>query len=222
MRDTSPAPSRLALAPKRDSVEVTFGRRCGPARNAALFAPLPASSILLNHPCKPRSACIRRTSTSKCSGRDRRRRARGCARARRARSRRACARRRRRHVPWWRAVARAGPSVVDTEEAAVVICVTANLQLTGWLTAMQLDVTGFALLLEHEGVPRRDFADRDWDRAEQPYPLRGTPDAPRQGAVDIRMSSSSAHRGGRPAQMSKLVSRARVSPSCATTTAARH
>jgi hypothetical protein len=67
----------------------------------------------------------------------------------------------------------------------VVICVTANLQLTGWLTAMQLDVTGFALLLEHEGVPRRDFADRDWDRAEQPYPLRGTPDAPRQGAVDI-------------------------------------
>lgn len=35
------------------------------------------------------------------------------------------------------------------------------------------------------GRPRRDFADRDWDRAEQPYPLRGTPDAPRQGAVDI-------------------------------------
>ncbi len=31
-----------------------------------------------------------------------------------------------------------------------MIGVTANLQLTGWLTAKQLDVTAFALRLEHE------------------------------------------------------------------------
>ncbi|KGS74138.1 translesion DNA synthesis-associated protein ImuA [Burkholderia pseudomallei] len=47
-RDASPAPLRLALAPKRDGVDVTFVKRRGPARDTPLFVPLSPSPILLN------------------------------------------------------------------------------------------------------------------------------------------------------------------------------
>ena len=47
-RDASPAPLRLALAPKRDGIDVTFVKRRGPARDTPLFVPLPPSPILLN------------------------------------------------------------------------------------------------------------------------------------------------------------------------------
>ncbi|PEH40446.1 cell division protein [Burkholderia gladioli] len=47
-RDASPAPLRLALAPKRDGVNVTFVKRRGPARDTPLFVPLSPSPILLN------------------------------------------------------------------------------------------------------------------------------------------------------------------------------
>ncbi|MDI9695338.1 translesion DNA synthesis-associated protein ImuA [Burkholderia cenocepacia] len=47
-RDASPAPLRLALAPKRDGIDVTFVKRRGPARDTPLFVPLSPSPILLN------------------------------------------------------------------------------------------------------------------------------------------------------------------------------
>ncbi|MBN3785505.1 translesion DNA synthesis-associated protein ImuA [Burkholderia sp. Ac-20353] len=47
-RDASPAPLRLALAPKRDGVVVTFVKRRGPQRDTPLFVPLSPSPILLN------------------------------------------------------------------------------------------------------------------------------------------------------------------------------
>ncbi|WP_321959293.1 translesion DNA synthesis-associated protein ImuA [Burkholderia cenocepacia] len=47
-RDASPAPLRLALAPRRDGVDVTFVKRRGPARDTPLFVPLSPSPILLN------------------------------------------------------------------------------------------------------------------------------------------------------------------------------
>ncbi|WP_420213510.1 translesion DNA synthesis-associated protein ImuA (plasmid) [Burkholderia aenigmatica] len=47
-RDASPAPLRLALAPKRDGIDVTFLKRRGPARDTPLFVPLSPSPILLN------------------------------------------------------------------------------------------------------------------------------------------------------------------------------
>ncbi|RQQ88733.1 translesion DNA synthesis-associated protein ImuA [Burkholderia stagnalis] len=47
-RDASPAPLRLALAPTRDGVEVTFVKRRGPQRESPLFVSLPPSPILLN------------------------------------------------------------------------------------------------------------------------------------------------------------------------------
>ncbi|AKM05440.1 translesion DNA synthesis-associated protein ImuA [Burkholderia pyrrocinia] len=47
-RDASPAPLRLALAPKRDGIDVTFVKRRGPARDTPLFVPLTPSPILLN------------------------------------------------------------------------------------------------------------------------------------------------------------------------------
>ncbi|MBY4672284.1 translesion DNA synthesis-associated protein ImuA [Burkholderia multivorans] len=47
-RDASPAPLRLALAPKRDGIEITFVKRRGPARDTPLFVPLSPSPILLN------------------------------------------------------------------------------------------------------------------------------------------------------------------------------
>ncbi|KKI35111.1 cell division protein [Burkholderia vietnamiensis] len=46
--DPSPAPLRLALAPKRDGVDVTFLKRRGLMRDAPLFVPLSPSPILLN------------------------------------------------------------------------------------------------------------------------------------------------------------------------------
>ncbi|VWD31033.1 cell division protein [Burkholderia contaminans] len=48
-RDASPAPLRLALAPKHDGVDVTFVKRRGPARDTPLFVALSPSPILLNH-----------------------------------------------------------------------------------------------------------------------------------------------------------------------------
>ncbi|WP_261530852.1 translesion DNA synthesis-associated protein ImuA [Burkholderia multivorans] len=47
-RDASPAPLRLALAPKRDGVDVTFVKRRGPQLDTPLFVPLSPSPILLN------------------------------------------------------------------------------------------------------------------------------------------------------------------------------
>ncbi|WP_175857343.1 translesion DNA synthesis-associated protein ImuA [Burkholderia anthina] len=47
-RDPSPAPLRLALAPKRDGVDVTFLKRRGLVRDTPLFVPLSPSPILLN------------------------------------------------------------------------------------------------------------------------------------------------------------------------------
>ncbi|WP_396334119.1 translesion DNA synthesis-associated protein ImuA [Burkholderia anthina] len=47
-RDASPAPLRLALAPRRDGIEVRFVKRRGPARDTPLFVPLSPSPILLN------------------------------------------------------------------------------------------------------------------------------------------------------------------------------
>ncbi|KWF21170.1 translesion DNA synthesis-associated protein ImuA [Burkholderia pseudomultivorans] len=47
-RDASPAPLRLALAPRRDGAEVMFVKRRGPARDTPLFVPLSPSPILLN------------------------------------------------------------------------------------------------------------------------------------------------------------------------------
>ncbi|MEB2507349.1 cell division protein, partial [Burkholderia sp. BCCIQ07D] len=38
----------LALAPKRDGIDVTFVKRRGPARDTPLFVPLSPSPILLN------------------------------------------------------------------------------------------------------------------------------------------------------------------------------
>lgn len=47
-RDASPAPLRLALAPTRGGVDVTFVKRRGPARDTPLFVPLSPSPILLS------------------------------------------------------------------------------------------------------------------------------------------------------------------------------
>ncbi|RXV64134.1 translesion DNA synthesis-associated protein ImuA [Burkholderia stabilis] len=47
-RDPSPAPLRLALAPKRDGVDVTFVKCRGQTRDTPLFVPLSPSPILLN------------------------------------------------------------------------------------------------------------------------------------------------------------------------------
>ncbi|MCR4470145.1 translesion DNA synthesis-associated protein ImuA [Burkholderia sp. SCN-KJ] len=47
-RDASPAPLRIALAPRRDGVDITFVKRRGPARDTPLFVPLSPSPILLN------------------------------------------------------------------------------------------------------------------------------------------------------------------------------
>jgi protein ImuA len=47
-RDASSAPLRLALAPKRDGLDVTFVKRRGPSRDTPLFVPLSPSPILLN------------------------------------------------------------------------------------------------------------------------------------------------------------------------------
>ncbi|WP_333983304.1 translesion DNA synthesis-associated protein ImuA [Burkholderia gladioli] len=47
-RDASPAPLRLALAPARDGVEVTFVKRRGAQRDEPLFVPLSPSPILLD------------------------------------------------------------------------------------------------------------------------------------------------------------------------------
>ncbi|HDR9150342.1 TPA: translesion DNA synthesis-associated protein ImuA [Burkholderia vietnamiensis] len=59
-RDASPAPLRLALAPKRDGVDVTFVKRRGPARDTPLFVPLSPSPILLNR----HASLDRRTSAA--------------------------------------------------------------------------------------------------------------------------------------------------------------
>ncbi|MBW5287236.1 translesion DNA synthesis-associated protein ImuA [Burkholderia gladioli] len=47
-RDASPAPLRLALAPKRDGIDVTFVKRRGAQRDEPLFVPLSPSPILLD------------------------------------------------------------------------------------------------------------------------------------------------------------------------------
>jgi protein ImuA len=46
--DASPAPLRLALAPKRGGIEITFVKRRGPQRDAPLFVTLSPSPVLLN------------------------------------------------------------------------------------------------------------------------------------------------------------------------------
>lgn len=81
----------------------------------------------------------------------------------------------------------------------VVICVTANLQLTGWLSAMQLDVTGFALLLEHE---RGDGAISPTEigiALSSPTRFEGRRTRLVKEQWTFRMSSSSAQRGDSPA-----------------------
>ncbi|KVF30418.1 hypothetical protein WJ21_24365 [Burkholderia vietnamiensis] len=81
----------------------------------------------------------------------------------------------------------------------MVICVTANLQLTGWLTAMQLDVTGFALLLEHE---RGDGAISPTEigiALSSPTRFEGRRTRLVKEQWTFRMSSSSAQRGNSPA-----------------------
>ncbi|MGS1041524.1 translesion DNA synthesis-associated protein ImuA [Burkholderia glumae] len=47
-RDASPAPLRLALAPKRDGVDVTIVKRRGGQRDEPVFVPLTPSPILLD------------------------------------------------------------------------------------------------------------------------------------------------------------------------------
>jgi protein ImuA len=47
-KDASPSPLRLALAPKRDGIAVTFVKRRGAQRDEPLFVPLSHSPILLD------------------------------------------------------------------------------------------------------------------------------------------------------------------------------